>query len=125
MGFLIALTLFRDVLGELFGHPFADLHKELTGGAPSRQMKKAVSDARDFFEPYHGDDGWLKLMQQWMTMGLVDYFYNPEPFFEEVTFTTYMPPEVYYRAIEHSIAICHEIIPPRAEQMVRRLKDVL
>ena len=22
MGFLIALTLFRDVLGELFGHPF-------------------------------------------------------------------------------------------------------
>lgn len=109
----------------LIDHTFADLHKVLTGGTPSKQMKKAVSDARDFFEPYRGDDGWLKLMQQWMTMGLVDYFYNPEPFFDEVTFTTYMPSEVYYRAIEHSIAICHEIIPTRAEQMVRRLKDVL
>lgn len=109
----------------LIDHTFADLHKALTGSTPSKQMKKAVSDAREFFEPYCGADGWLKLMHQWMTMGLVDYFYNPEPFFEEVTFTTYMPPVVYYRAVEHCIAICLEIIPPRAEQMVKRLKEVL
>lgn len=109
----------------LIDYTFADLHKALTGGKPSPQMKKAVSGAKEFFDPYRGDDGWKNLMEQWLTMDLVDYYYNPEPFFEEVTLTTNIPHEVYYRAVEHCIAICHEIIPHRAEQMVQRLKSVL
>ena len=109
----------------LIDYTFADLHKALTGGKPSPQMKKAVGGAREFFDLYRGYDGWKKLMEQWLTMDLVDYYYNPEPFFEEVTLTTYMPHKVYYRAVEHCIAICHEIIPHRAKQMVQRLKSVL
>lgn len=109
----------------LIDHTFADLHKALTGGKPSPQMKKAVSGAKEFFDLYRGDEGWKNLMEQWLTMDLVDYYYNPEPFFEEITFTTYMPASVYYRAVDRCIETCHEIIPRRAEKIVERLKDAL
>lgn len=109
----------------LIDHTFADLHKALTGGKASLQMKKAVSGAKEFFDPYRGDDGWQRLMGQWLTEDLVDYYYNPEPFFEEITFTTYMPASVYFRAVDRCIETCHEIIPPRAKKMVERLKNLL
>lgn len=109
----------------LIDHTFADLHKALTGKMPSVQMKKAVSVDKDFFEPYQGERGWRSLMEQWMTMDLVDYYYKPEPFFEEITFTTNMPSSIYYRAVDRCIEMCYEIIPRRAEKMVSRLKDAL
>lgn len=109
----------------LVDYTFADLHKALTGGKPSPQMKKAVSGAKDFFDLYRGDDGWKKLMEQWLTMDLVDYYYNPEPFFEEVTLTTYMPADVYLRAVNRCIDTCYEIIPRRAEWMVERLRKAI
>ena len=92
---------------------------------PKLQMKKAMSEAKDFFEPYQGERGWRSLMEQWMTMDLVDYYYNPEPFFEEITFTTNMPSSIYYREVDRCIEMCYEIIPRRAEKMVSRLKDAL
>ena len=109
----------------LIDYTFADLHKALTGGKPSQQMKKAVSGAKDFFDLYRGDDGWKKLMEKWMTMDLVDYYYNPEPFFEEVTLTTYMPAGIYLRAVNRCIDTCYEIIPRRAEWMVERLRKAI
>ena len=109
----------------LIDHTFADLHKALTGGTPSVQMKRAMAEAKEFFAPYQGEQGWQWLMEQWLTMDLVDYYYNPEPFFEEVTLTTHMPASTYYRAVNHCIAMCHEIIPRRAEQMVERVKSKL
>ena len=109
----------------LIDYTFADLHKALTGGKPSPQMKKAVGGAKEFFDPYRGNDGWKKLMEQWLTMDLVDYYYNPEPFFEEVTLTTYMPTDTYLRAVKRCIDTCHEIIPRRAEWMMERLKNSL
>ena len=109
----------------LIDHTFADVHKALTGGTPSPQMKRAMAEAKEFFAPYHGEQGWQRLMEQWLTMDLVDYYYNPEPFFEEITFTTYMPASVYYRAVDRCIETCHEIIPPRAKKMVERLKNVI
>ena len=109
----------------LIDHTFADLHKALNGGTPSVQMKRAMAEAKEFFAPYQGEQGWQWLMEQWLTMDLVDYYYNPEPFFEEVTLTTHMPASTYYRAVNHCIAMCHEIIPRRAEQMVERVKSKL
>lgn len=109
----------------LIDYTFADLHKALTGGKPSPQMKKAVGGAREFFDLYRGYDGWKKLMEQWLTMDLVDYYYNPEPFFEEVTLTTYMPADTYLRAVKRCIDTCYEIIPRRAEEIIKRLKDAV
>ncbi|MBR3959066.1 MAG: WG repeat-containing protein [Bacteroidales bacterium] len=105
----------------LVDHTLADLYKALTGGTPSRQMKQAVADAHGFFDVYKGDEGWQRLMEQWLTISLVDYYYNPEPIFDDITFTTTMPATIYYRALEHTLSLCREIIPKRSLLMTQRL----
>ena len=109
----------------LIDHTLADLHKVLTGKIHSKQMEKVVSDSRDFFEPYHGTDGWKKLMQRWLMIDLVDRYYNPKSIFEDIDLSEYTSAITYYSAVERCITLCHEIIPPRTQQILQRLKNVL
>ena len=110
----------------LSDHMLSDLYNTLViekGG--SRRMKNAVLEAKKFFEPYHGTNGWKNLMEKWLMDGLVDYYLHPEPFFEEFTLNADIPTDVYFKALDQCLEMCYEIIPNRAQRMVQLLKDKL
>ncbi|MBR3466213.1 MAG: hypothetical protein IKO89_08895 [Bacteroidales bacterium] len=110
----------------LSDHALNDLYNTLMdekSGSPL--MKKVVAEAKKFFEPYRGADGWQLLVERWLIEGLVDYYWNPEPFFNDFTLNADIPTDVYFKALNQCIEMCHEIIPKRAKRMVQKLKDDL
>lgn len=110
----------------LSDHALNDLYNTLMdekSGSPL--MKKVVAETKKFFEPYRGADGWQLLVERWLIEGLVDYYWNPEPFFNDFTLNADIPTDVYFKALNQCIEMCHEIIPKRAKRMVQKLKDDL
>lgn len=125
------VTLFRtkiksDIDPITIIYSFADLHKTLVKGgggqASGSNKKKKVT----FFDPYYGKAGWDLLMRRLMVEDvLVDYYGNPEPFFDETPNYKLSAQNAYLKVLDQCLGLCYELIPERSKRMVQCLKEKL
>ena len=125
------VTLFRskiksDIEPITIINSFAELHNTLAKGqegqASGSNKKKKVT----FFDPYYGKAGWDLLVRRLMVDSvLVDYYGNPNPFFDATPNYQLSAQNAYLKVLDQCINLCHELIPARSKRMVQRLKEKL
>ena len=91
-------------------------------GQPSDTSKRKKS----FYDPYYGKSGWDLLMHRLLADDvLVDYYGNPEPFFDEYPNPNVSAQNAYLKVLEQCMSLCYELIPNRSKRMVQQLKEKL